>query len=346
MSSFNELWELTRTRTLLFLREPEILFWVFIFPMVLAAVLGFAFRNTGPSPNRVCVVGGGDAAALAERLSGAENLEVEHAEDLEEAELELRNGNYDALILPGSPPVVRLDPQRPEADAARLRIELGLAAPPADGDRDPVLELDEVTAIGSRYIDFLFPGLLGLNLMGTGMWSIGFGVADLRKRKILKRMLVTPMRRASLLLSFLLARLVWLFLEVALLTTFGVLVLDVPFRGGLFAFAALSVFGAMIFAGLGLLAASRVRTVEGASGMLNLIMMPMWLASGVFFSYERFPEAVQPVLRLLPLTALNDALRDVMLDGAGLLAVAPELGIQLAWGIVAFLVALNIFRWE
>ncbi|MEM7310955.1 MAG: ABC transporter permease [Planctomycetota bacterium] len=346
-----ELRELTRVRTALFLREPEAMFWVFGFPLVLAAVLGFAFRNTGPAPNRVAVVGA-DPAPFAERLRGDELLEVEEAFDLEQAMLDLRNGSFDALVLPGDPPELRLDPARPESATARLRLERAFGralerASDAAGDEPAELfAVDEVEAIGSRYVDFLFPGLIGLNLMGTGMWSIGFAVADLRKRKVLKRLLVTPMRRSSLLASLLLSRLVWLLIELVVLVLFGMWALDVPFRGGLVAFLAVSFVGATAFAGLGLLATARVRTIEGASGMLNLVMMPMWLASGVFFSYERFPELVQPALRLLPLTALNDALRDILLDGEGLAGVAPELAVQAGWGLLAFFLALRLFRWE
>jgi ABC-type multidrug transport system permease subunit len=320
------------------------MFWVFVFPLVLAAVLGFAFRQSGPKPSRVAVTGA-DTAALAARLAGDELLIVQQVPSAEEASLGLRNGRYDAVVSPGDPPQVLLDPARPEAAVARLRLDRRFFA--ADGATvDGLFSVTEVTAKGARYVDFLFPGLIGLNLMGTGMWSIGFAVADLRRRKVLKRMLVTPMRRSSLLLSLLLARLVWLLLELIVLATFGVLVLGVPFRSNALAFAVLSFAGATVFAGLGLLATARARTIEAASGMLNLVMMPMWLASGVFFSYERFPAAVQPVLRLLPLTALNDALRALMLDGSGLGAILPQLAVQLAWGLAAFLVALRIFRWE
>ncbi len=336
-----ELFELTRVRTLLFVREPEAMFWVFGFPLVLAAVLGFAFSSSGPKPSAVALLGEG-SAELAERLAGDELLEVVLLEDSEKAALGLRNGRYDALVRPGEPPRVELDPARPESAVARLRIERRLrGAPSAE-----LFAVDEVTARGSRYIDFLFPGLLGMNLMGTGMWSIGFAVADLRRRKVLKRMLVTPMRRSSLLLSFLLSRLMWLLAELAILLSFGMLALGVPFRGNALAFLVLAFLGATVFAGLGLLATSRAKTIEAASGMMNLVMMPMWLASGVFFSYERFPAAVQPILRWLPLTALNDGLRKLMLDGGNLASIAAELGVLALWGGLSFFVALRIFRWE
>jgi ABC-type polysaccharide/polyol phosphate export permease len=338
MPRWNELRELTRQRVLTFLRQPEAVFWVFAFPMVLAAVLGFAFKGGGPASSKVAVLA--SAPALAERLAGAGGLEVERFETRAEAELALRGGHVDALVLDGDPVQVRLDPVRQEAEVARLRVLVALQ------DVDPdALPVDEVEERGSRYVDFLFPGLLGMNLMGTGLWAIGFAVADMRQRKLLKRLLVTPMRRSSFLASFLLSRLVFLALEIVILSLFAVWVLDVPIRANLVLYGCLCLVGAVGFAGLGLLAASRVKTIEGVSGMLNLVMMPMWLGSGVFFSYERFPEVVQPVLRLLPLTALNDALRAAMLDGAGLGAILPELAVLGAWTVVPFLVALRIFRW-
>jgi ABC-2 type transport system permease protein len=337
-----ELRELTRHRTLAFLRQPEAVFWVFAFPMILAAILGFAFQGGEAALSRVAVL---DALAdhpLVARLEANERVEVERHVTRAAAEMVLRSGKVDAFLLdPAStPPTLRLDPVRPEAEVARLRVLIALA----DVDAGAVA-LDKVVERGSRYVDFLYPGLLGMNLMGTGLWAIGFAVAELRQRKILKRLLVTPMRKSSFLASFIMSRLLFLTLEVVLLTAFGVWVLGVPLRASLLQFMILCLLGAISFAGLGLLAASRVKTIEGASGMLNLIMMPMWLGSGVFFSYERFPEAVQPVLKLLPLTALNDALRETMLDGAGFAAVAPEIGILTVWMVLPFVLALRLFRW-
>jgi ABC-type multidrug transport system permease subunit len=203
-----------------------------------------------------------------------------------------------------------------------------------------------VEEAGARYVDFLVPGLIGLNIYGTGLWSIGFGVADARQKKLLRRYLVTPMRRSSYLASFMVFRLLFLALELVLLTAFGVWVMGVPLRGSLLAFGVVTFVSAVSFAGVGLLSVCRVKTIEGASGTINVATIPVWLGSGVFFSYERFPEVVQPFLRALPLTPLNDALRAIMLDGAGLAGVLPELGIVAAWGVLSFGLALKLFRWE
>lgn len=338
-----ELRELTRLRTLAFLRVPEAVFWVFAFPLILAAVLGFAFQSSEPAPALVGVLPNAEGSRLLERLENDPLVKVEAFADRDAAERSLSSGKLDALVLAPAetPPLVRLDKQRPEAEVARLRVLL------ASGDLDPdAVRIEEVTERGSRYVDFLFPGLLGMNLMGTGLWAIAFGVAEMRQRKVLRRLLVTPMRKSSLLASFITSRLLFLAMELTVLTLFGVFVLGVPLRSGIPQFALLCLLGSIAFAGLGLLSASRVKTIEGASGMLNLIMMPMWLGSGVFFSYERFPDFIHPVLRALPLTALNDALRKSMLEGESIVGVLPEIGVLAVWLVVPFAVALKIFRWK
>ena len=199
---------------------------------------------------------------------------------------------------------------------------------------------------GSRYIDWLLPGLLGMNIMGTGLWSMGFAVVQARTRKLLKRLMATPMPRTSYLLSHLLARLVFLVLEVGALLLFGRLAFGVTSAGALWLVGLLALLGAFSFSGLGLLIASRARTVEAVSGLMNVVMLPMWLLSGVFFASSNFPDAAQPFIRALPLTALNDALRAVMLEGRGLAAIATQVAVLFAWGITTFVLALKLFRWR
>lgn len=205
---------------------------------------------------------------------------------------------------------------------------------------------DRTTEPGSRYIDFLIPGLLGMNLMGSGLWGVGFSVVQARTKGLLKRFLATPMRKGHYLLSYMLSRLLFLIIEVAALIGFGWLVFDVGVRGSLVTLGAVTLVGAFSFAGLGLLVASRAKTIEAVSGLMNLVMLPMWILSGTFFSYARFPDAMQPFVRALPLTGLNDALRGVMIDGASLTHVAVPLGVVAAWGLGSFLVAVKIFRWR
>lgn len=344
MSRRSELLELTRMRVKLFMREPEAVFWVFLFPVIMAVVLGFAFRESEPEPSKVVILPGSEAAVLAKKLEVA-GLEVEVAQDAASARRKLRRGAIDALLEATAPPRFQFDGQRAESEMARLRVLEALARAERGGE-GPELREERVTEHGSRYIDFLFPGLLGMNLMGTGIWAVGFAVVDARQKKLLKRMLVTPMRRTSFLLSFVMSRFVFLCLEVLVLLLFALWILDVPFRGSTWLFTLTSVLGALCFAGVGLLIAARPKTIEGVSGLMNFTMMPMWLCSGVFFSYERFPETLHPLMQAIPLTALNDALRDLMLDGAGLVDILPEIGVMTAWAVASFAIALKIFRWQ
>jgi len=344
----NQIVELTRIRVLTFLREPEAIFWVFVFPLVLAAVLGFAFRSAGEVSVPIGLLEGAGAAELAAALERDPSLDVERFHDADAARRDLRKAAVDVLVQPapdGGAPILWLDENRPEAQNARVRILRALELE-ASGGRAAEVTVEPMTEKGSRYVDFLFPGLLGMNLMGTGMWGVGFAIADVRRRKFLKRMLVTPMKKSSFFLAFLLSRLVFLVLEIVALVCIGTWVLDVPFRCNPLDFALLTVVGATTFSGIGILVASRAQTIEAVSGLMNLVMMPMWLGSGVFFSYERFPDVVQPFLALLPLTGLNDALRSMMIDGEGLSGVLPELLVQAFWAVAAFLVALRIFRWQ
>jgi ABC-2 type transport system permease protein len=336
--------QLTLARMREFYREPEAIFWVFGFPLVLAFALGIAFRNRGPGELRVAVLRAPGDSALVRALAHAPGLSAALL-DSGEARAQLRTGRIALLVVPGDPLVYRYDSTRTESRLARLEADQALQQ--ARGRPDAVAARDErVTEPGSRYIDFLIPGLLGMNLMGSGLWGVGFSVVQARTKKLLKRLMATPMRRSHYLASFILSRLVFLFLEIAALVGFGWVMFRVGVRGSVVALALITVLGALSFAGLGMLVASRARTIEAVSGLMNLVMLPMWILSGTFFSYARFPDAMQPIVKALPLTALNDALRAVMIDGTGLGHLGAPLAIVTGWGAVSFAVALRIFRWR
>jgi ABC-type multidrug transport system permease subunit len=336
--------QLTRARVLEFLREPEAVFWVFVFPLLLAVALGVAFRSQPPKPLPVGIEAGTQAEARRAALAASGAL-VPQVLDAGDAEKALASGKVAVVVRATDPPTYWFDPTRPESREAKLQTDDALQR--AAGRVDPLAPQEEkLTARGSRYIDFLVPGLLGMNLMGTGMWAIGFSLVQQRNGKLLKLYVASPMRRWHLLAAQILGRLVFLTLEVTVLLVFAALVLKVPVRGSILLLAIVAVVGAMTFVGLGLLVASRPRTIEGVSGLMNLVMFPMWIGSGTFFSTERFPAAVQPFVQALPLTAINDALRGVMLHADGLRAVAPELAILATWGVVSFVLALRLFRWQ
>lgn len=335
--------ELTLARLREFLREPEAVFWVFAFPVLLAFALGIAFRSKGETFVHVGVLDGPGAAPLVEVLSRAGGLNARLV-PADRVDLALRDGEVELIVVPGSPPAYRFDPTRTESRLARLAVDEALQRASGRQDRWSARE-ERVMLPGSRYIDWFIPGLLGLNIMGTSLWSVGYAIVQSRTRKLLKRLIATPMGRDHYLLSYMLARLMFLGLEVTPLLLFGWLVFGVPMRGSLVSLAGVAFLGAASFGGIGLLIASRARTVEAVSGLMNAVSVPMWVLSGVFFSSANFPGAMQPFIHALPLTALNDAMRAIMLDGDSILAVGREGAVLAAWGGVSFVAALKIFRW-
>lgn len=340
--------ELTLVRLREFTREPEAVFWTFVFPLLLAAGLGVAFRSRPPEVVRIAVVANSPAAEqTAAALREAEGLEVETFASDSAAARTLATGSAAIVVAPAADGTVeyRFDPSRPDALNARFLADDAVQR--AAGRSDPV-QVSEATvsAPGSRYIDFLIPGLLGLNIMGSGIWSIAFSLVTARNKKLLKRLVATPMSRWQFLLSYLLYRLAFLVAEVVVLVGFGALVFGVPVRGSYVALGAVCLFAALAFSALGLLVSSRARTVEAVSGLSNLIMLPMWIFSGVFFSSANFPAVAQPFIQALPLTATVNALRGIMLQGTSLLSLGPELAVIAVWLVVPFAVALRIFRWR
>lgn len=339
--------QLTLARFRGFIREPEAVFWTFVFPILLAVGLGVAFRSRAPErPHVGVIVADISGTKLAEGLKRDSSLIVEIVDDSAAARA-LRTGKIAILARITGPAGVEytLDPVRGDAATAKLLVDKAIQK--SAGRVDPVSVAERrVTERGSRYIDFVLPGLLGMNLMGSGIWGIGFAIVDQRGKKLLKRFMATPMSRTEYLASFMLSRLVFLVLEVVTLLGFGALVFHVPLRGSIIALGAICLLAALAFAGMGLLIASRARTTEGVSGLMNLVMLPMWIFSGVFFSSSNFPQMAQPVIRLLPLTAVNDALRANMLEGASFAGVSGQILVIAGWLVLSFVAALKLFRWR
>jgi ABC-type multidrug transport system permease subunit len=346
--SLHPLVELTATRVREFLREREAVFWVFVFPVLMTFALGIAFRNTAPDKTLVAIEGTASDAkvsATANMLSRSPDITATVLSPNDAAQA-LRSGKVSIVVRPENDTFAyRFDPTRPESRTARLLVDDVLQR--GKGRADVVNAGEEkVTEPGARYVDFLVPGLIGMNLMGSGLWGLGFTVVIARSRKILKRFAATPMRRSHYLLSFMLSRLVFLVLEVAAVIVFAWLVFGFTVRGSWLSVALMTMLGGFTFSGIGLLVAARPTTIEGVSGLMNFIMLPMWLLSGTFFSSERFPHILQPFIQALPLTALNNALRALMNEGASLSSNWLPIAILLAWCVASFVVALKIFRWQ
>ena len=299
------IWQLTLVKIRELAREPEAVFWVFAFPVLLALALGIAFRARGPETLTVGVQIAEGMDSVVASLESAPSIRVRVVQDSIEARELLRTGGVALVVVPGAPFTYWFDPTRPESRLAHMSVDDALQR--AGGRQDPYEVTDRhLTEKGSRYIDFLIPGLLGMNLMGTGIWGVGFAIVQARQRRVLKRLLATPMRRSHFLLGQINGRMIFLIPEVATLLVFAYLAFGVPVHGSLVSLTIVCLLGAMTFAGVGLLVASRARTVEGVSGIMNLVMAPMWILSGIFFSTSRFPEAMQPAIQALPLTAVND----------------------------------------
>ena len=339
--------QLTLVRFREFIREPEAVFWTFFFPVVLAIGLGIAFRNKPVETLTVGVTRGTiEADTLAARLGRAGGFRVRLLA-VEDAAHALRTGEVTLVATARGAGIVEyaFDDTRPEGRSARFLVDDAVQR--AAGRRDLVSATErKVREKGSRYIDFVIPGLLGMNIMSGGIWGLGFAIVEARRRNLLKRLVSTPMPRTHFLASFLFSRFVFLVVEMIVILGSAVLLFGVPVRGSLVQLLVVCVVSALAFGGVGLLIASRSQTIEGVSGLMNLVMMPMWVLSGVFFSSTNFPAAAQPFIQALPLTATINALRGTMLQGIGWGGVSVPLLIVSGWGVVAFGVALRVFRWR
>lgn len=338
--------ELTLMRLREMWREPGVLFWTFGFPVVLSIALGIAFRVRGPDPVVIGALPGTSADVRAALAAAHVQVKELPAAD---ADRELRGGRVHLVLVPpaapGQPLGYRFDPVRAEARTARATVNQALQR--AAGQTEPVAVRDEeVHEPGSRYIDFLVPGLIAMNLMSGSMWGVAWVIVQMRTRKLLKRLLAAPMKRRHLVLSLGLARMLIIPVELAVILAFARIFFSVQVTGSYLALLAIAFTGSAAFASLAIAVACRAQNTETVSGLMNLIMMPMFIASGVFFASSNFPDVVQPLIRALPLTAMCDGMRAVMIDGAGVVGVLPYLLVLALWGVPAFMLGLRYFRWS
>jgi ABC-type multidrug transport system permease subunit len=307
--------------------------------------LGIAFRNQPVEHIAVGVENSEHSQTAADALSMNKKFQVQRC-DAETCRLKLRTGKADIVVIAGAGPRYEYfyDPTRPESVLARNAVDDALQR--VSGRRDVAATGErQLTEPGARYIDFLVPGLLGMGLMGGGLWGVGFVIVDMRIRMLLKRFIATPMKRHQFLSGIMLSRFIFMIPEIVILLAFAWLAFGVRIQGSLLSLMAFVLLGAFTFSGIGLLVASRAKTIETVSGLMNMVMLPMWVLSGIFFSPDRFPAAAQPFIQVLPLTPLIYSLRAVILEGMSLLQLLPQAATLAVWGAVTFVLALRWFRW-
>ena len=345
MKTYSPLAQLVLARLREFFRTPEIVFWVYGFPLLMVLALGIAFRNQPVEHIAVGVENSEHGQTAADALSMNKKFEVQRC-DAEDCRLKLRTGKTDIVVIAAAGPRYEYfyDPTRPESVLARNAVDDALQR--ASGRKDVAATAEkQLTEPGARYIDFLVPGLVGMGLLGGGLWGVGFVIVDMRIRMLLKRFIATPMKRHQFLSGIMISRFIFMVPEIVVLLAFAWIFFGVRIQGSFLSVMFFVLLGAFTFSGIGLLIASRANTIEAVSGLMNLVMLPMWILSGIFFSSERFPAVAQPFIQALPLTPLIYSLRAVILEGTSLLQLLPQAAILAVWGAVTFVLALRWFRW-
>lgn len=340
--------QLTLGRWREFVREPSACFFVVFMPIMWMGILGAAFDH--PRPVRVAVGwqagANGDAASVV-RDALARDPDVRLIEG-EPAALAtaLRRGDAQLIVEPREAEPWRyvFDPANREAGRARLQIDALVQR--AAGRVDPVATHDEPTEVpGTRYVDFLVPGLVALSIMTSSLFGTGAVVVVSRREHLLKRYLATPLRPSLYIASHILGRLFILAVELTTTLAFARVAFGVRSAGSLGAVVAVAVLGAMAFTALAMACASRTSNMAVMNGLTNLVTVPMMLVAGVWFGRGGFPPWLARLAEAMPLTALVDAMRRVILEGADLVAIGPQLGVLAAYLVVGAVSARVLFKW-
>lgn len=339
-----EFWQLLLFRVRSITREPTALFWLLFAPVVLSVVLGLAFDHRQWDDIHIAVADGKGADALSERLHRMPGIRAERT-SLADGELKLRRGHVALVLVPGPTPKLLFDPTREDCRVARLTaldaLEREAGVPPG-----PKVEEATLTAPGTRYVDFVIPGLLAYTLMINGLHAVGLSLVAMRSQRLIRRLAATQMNRGAFFASFVVGRALIALVEIAVVTFAAWAFFGVPISGSTFGYVAFATFGATMFGLVGLALASRASDPQAVGGIVNFAGLAMTLLSGVFFSANRFPGWAQPLVQLAPLTSLVSGMRAISLDGAGWSTVWPQVLVLTLWGGVASVVTAKAFRWD
>jgi ABC-2 type transport system permease protein len=365
-----QMWQLTIAHFREIIREPGVLFWGIIFPILMSLGLGVAFTTNADTVRKVAVIESQGLSSIDSIISkdgiisdsinkdeGASYTltlkndklgnSVFHFYKMSENEamLALKRGMVNVLLdQPDKEIRFRFDPRNPDAQLTYLKLAK-VFKNSAQFHLENTGNIVPLTLTGTRYIDFLIPGLLAMGIMMSTMWGLSYGMIEKRSKKLLRRMVATPMKKSYFLISLITVRVAMNLVEALLLALFAWLVFHITIQGSIVALILVFIASNIAFAGLAVLISCRTAKTEIGNGLINVVVMPMMLLSGIFFSYHNFPDKLIPVLQKLPLTLVADAMRSIFIEGAGISQIIVPTLVLTIGGIITFIVGLKFFRW-
>lgn len=347
------------------LREREVIFWMFIFPIALMLILGFVFGSSGEINLNIGVVdldGSPASLAIVQALQEIDALEVEVGDE-ESERTELKDGNRSAVIIieegfgdrvaNGETGDVTMIVNQSEVTTAQItsntvrgiieKIGMLMSGEKAmvEVTEEPAEDVEDFD-----YVDFMVPGVLAITIMFAGLMGFTEEVAVRREKGILRRVKVSPISLPTFLGAGMLMVLIISLVQAVVLMVVGTLVFSVKINGNYFYMALAVIIGALSFVSLGFMISSLAGTSKSSMLAANAVAMPMMFLSGVFFSIEWVPAALGVIARLLPLYYFGDALREVMINAASLADIWLDLLVLVVFGLICFGVAVRFFRWE
>ncbi len=341
-----------------FYREPGIIFWAFAFPIAIAGVLGIAFASKEVPETRVAIISTSHNAnelvlkiekAFSNSAGGNSNgLGVIIPKILEEGDAikALKRGEVNLLLKEDAQGNLEFSFDPSNANAQRDYLLLSNALLSDANHNQAVSSIRKLDSKGTRYIDYLVPGMLAMGVMNSCLWGVGWNLIEMRMKKLLRRMSATPMNKLSFVLSFFFTRLVVTTVEVITFLTFTFTVFENAFFGSPLAAVLIFLTGNFAFACIGIFVGSRAQSSQVGNGLVNAFTFPMMVLSGIFFSYKNFPDIVLPVVRHLPLTLMADSLRATFIEGAGVGDALYACVILICIGLGFLTAGLRIFRWS
>ena len=373
----NQLRQITAALFREIIREPGVLFWGILFPILMSLGLGIAFTKKADVLRKVAIIdplrnnysedsiptlyhffeknceknsqaGKNDyqwKLTLKDEKLG-NSIFLFYRMDWQQAMMQLKRGTVNVVLRENERNIeYHFDPLNPDAQLTFLKLN-GLMGEGKiiESESDP--NIIPLTVTGTRYIDFLIPGLIAMGVMMSCMWGISYGLIEKRSKKLLRRLVATPMKKSYFLVALITVRIAMNFIESLILFIFALFVFDMVIQGSISALILLFISGNIAFAGIAVFVSSNTSNTEVGNGLINFVVFPLMVLSGIFFSYHNFPDWSIPVIQKLPLTILADGIRSIFNEGAGFSEVGIPILVLSATGIVFFSAGLKIFKWH